>query len=141
MGAAVFRGALPAAMMLSGCAAATGPAATTSVADRLQGEWALIELNGAPVEGTMAFDGARLSAFAGCNRMGGAYRLEGARLEVASLAQTQMYCASEQPGGVNPMEVEAAVGAVLMADPLLVERDGGVLQLQSGTTSLLLRRR
>ena len=63
--------------------------------------------------GTMSFDGSAMSAGAGCNRMGGPYRVEDGRLIAGPLHQTEMYCEGDVMGH------EQALSALLAGAPRL----------------------
>jgi heat shock protein HslJ len=100
-----------------------------------------VSQDGAPrplVPGTrirIAFSAGRISASAGCNLLGGSYRLDGDRLIVDSLATTDMGCDPARH------EQDAWLAAVLGGRPL-VQLVGNDLSLQrEGTLIKLLDRR
>lgn len=58
--------------------------------------WRIITLDGAPIVsergGEMRFDGNRLSASAGCNRLNGSFTSDGTRLTASQMAATRIAC-------------------------------------------------
>ena len=118
----VARVSLPDGRMLAGCcritaaAAEASPAAVAALAVPIEGPvWQLTQLRGQkdkalaalPTPITARFSDGRLQAFAGCNQLSGAYRVEGDRLRLEALAGTMMAC----PPPV--MAVETAFKAAL----------------------------
>ncbi len=95
--------------------------------------WRLTAIDGLapdkPEAARMTFERDRFSASAGCNTIGGDYRLEGGRMIAASVMATQMYCASQI------MSQEQAVNALLAGAPQ-IERQGQRLRLASAGHSL-----
>ncbi|HEY7600234.1 MAG TPA: META domain-containing protein [Candidatus Limnocylindrales bacterium] len=86
---------LAATLLVLACA---GPAASAPNLDGRQFLSVDVSVNGAPltlVPGTrirISFDGTNIGASAGCNHLGGSYRLDGGRLVVGQLAMTEMGC-------------------------------------------------
>lgn len=82
----------------------------------------------------ISFSSGGLSAAAGCNQMGGAYRIEGGRLIADSLASTQMAC--------DPplMEQDTWLAGLLTGKPV-VTLAGDNLTLDHDETVLVLRDR
>jgi heat shock protein HslJ len=76
-------------------------------------------------------DGTRASAYAGCNHIGGAARIENGRLVVGDLAMTMMGC----DGGRNEQDDWIAK---LLADGPSVRLSGSELTLSRGTTEIRL---
>ena len=107
----MLRLGFPLALALSGCVAANGAISALSGSS-----WRLTALDGRTMirdGGTMSFDGNAMSASAGCNRMGGPYRVESGRLIAGPLHQTEMYCEGEV------MTHEQALSALLAGAPKL----------------------
>ena len=96
--------------------------------------------NGAPkalVAGTrirLDFQADALSANAGCNTMGGTYRLDGGRLVVGDLAMTEMGCQPEL------MAQDTWLAGVLGAKPQVV-LVGDELTIDAGTAVIVLKDR
>lgn len=115
---------------LVGCA--TPPLSSTPAAGLAGTGWTVLAIDGrapvAPVRARLTFDASRLSASAGCNGLGGDYRVEGDRLIVGPVVSTQMYCE-----GV--MEQERSLSALFAGAPQ-VSREGNRLRLASGGHSL-----
>jgi heat shock protein HslJ len=120
---------------VAGCGGATPAPSTTEPAsgrvdDATLGarHWQLVEATGAdgarladlfpdparPIQ--LDFAEGRVSVSNACNRMSGSYRLEGERLSVGDVMQTEMACEEAR------MRAEAAIGRVLRA--------GGTLRLE-----------
>lgn len=125
---------LPAALamvLLTGCAAqgAGGSSLTDS-------RWEFAKIDGnIPVgdkPATLTFDNGRLGANAGCNGMGGPWRVEGGRLIAGPLISTQMFCEGR-------MDQERAVSALLSSGPTLTI-SGDMMTLKSSGHSAELRR-
>jgi heat shock protein HslJ len=81
------------------------------VTGSLIGRWTIADLNGGgPVaRGELAFTADSLAGTAGCNRLAGGWRQDGASLSIGPLAGTRMACAAAV------MAVEARVIALLNA--------------------------
>lgn len=85
-------------------------------------------------EVTMAFDGARLAASAGCNRISGGFAMDGDTLTIGNLMTTRMACLGAA------MEAEQKLLGFL-AQPLTVEQTTvGGLVLTGGETRLELEK-
>jgi heat shock protein HslJ len=116
----------------------TTAATTTATSNTLTDvEWTLVELNGAPAETgaggrpatlTLATQERRASGFAGCNRMGGTYTLNGNELRFSPMAMTRMACD-------QGMELEAKFAAAIEATRSYRLSDKQ-LELMSGDTVL-----
>lgn len=97
--------------------------------------WTIEQIDGVrAISGKAAvrFEAERLGLTAGCNGMGGTWRLDGGRLAGGPYASTMMYC-----DGL--MEQERALSALLEAQPA-VTLDGDMLTLRSDGHSLVARR-
>ena len=119
------------AALLPACTttAATPPAALDGTA------WTFVSIDGAAPASSRAalrFEADRLSATAGCNGLGGTWRIENGRLHGGPYASTMMFC-----DGL--MEQERALAALLAEKPL-VRRDRDRLTLRSAGHSAELRR-
>lgn len=85
------------AAALVGCASAGSPPPTTRLEDT---EWTLVDIGGAPLpEGLARPPSFKLVAaegkvvgFSGCNRLFGAYSVDGPRLRLSPLGTTKMAC-------------------------------------------------
>ena len=85
------------AATLVGCASAGSAPATTRLEDT---EWTLVDIGGAPLpEGLARLPSLKLVAaegkvvgFSGCNRLFGAYSVDGPRLRLSPLGTTKMAC-------------------------------------------------
>lgn len=80
--------------MLTGCGGAIVPP------DSLDGtSWRILSIDGAAIAaargGEMRFEGNRLSASAGCNRLSGSFTSDGTRLTASQMAATRMACPPE----------------------------------------------
>lgn len=75
-------------------------------------EWRFTAIDGSPPvgEATLSFQGERLSANAGCNRMGGTWRNEGGKLVAGPLMSTKMFCEGK-------MDQERSVSELLGSSP------------------------
>lgn len=126
---ALLFAALPLAAMavLAGCA-------TTTAAPLADSEWRFTAIDGAPPvgEASLSFKGDRLTASAGCNRMGGTWRSEGGKLIAGPLMGTKMFCEGK-------MDQERAVSELLSGSPDVV-LDGNRLSLKSAAHSAELTR-
>lgn len=97
--------------------------------------WTFVTIDGAaPVSAraSLRFEGERLNATAGCNGIGGNWRIEDGRLHGGPYASTMMFC-----DGV--MEQERALAALLAEEPV-VRRDGARLVLPSASHTAELRK-
>lgn len=76
---------------LTGCGGAIVPPAGLDGTN-----WRIISIDGAPIVsdrgGEMRFEGSRLSASAGCNRLNGSFTSDGTRLTASQMAATRMAC-------------------------------------------------
>jgi heat shock protein HslJ len=99
--------ALPLCGLIAGCMTPAPAGSTLAGTD-----WRFTTIDGKlPVaEATLSFGDDRLAANAGCNRMGGAWRSEGAKLIAGPLAATKMACDGR-------MDQERAVSELLNASP------------------------
>lgn len=99
-----------------------------SGSDLTGSRWALERIDGetpaVPAKAMLTFERGRLAASAGCNTIGGPWRVDGLRLIAGPLVQTEIYC----EGGVS--EQERALSALLAAGPVIT-REGGTLTLVS----------
>lgn len=117
-------------VLLGGC--------TTVDADRpplADSEWRFTAIDGAPPvgEATLSFQGDRLSAHAGCNRMAGSWRHAGGKLVAGPLMATKMFCEGR-------MEQERAVAELLDAGPDMTVT-GARMTLKSPAHSAQLERK
>ncbi|MFN4113055.1 MAG: META domain-containing protein [Sphingomonadaceae bacterium] len=102
---------LPALPLLAACAM-MGNAETPQLAGT---EWRFVAIDGqAPVSdrARMGFTAKQISATAGCNGIGGTWKLEGERLVGGPYASTMMFC-----DGL--MEQERAIGDLLAEQPMV----------------------
>lgn len=76
---------------LTGCGGAIVPPAGLDGTN-----WRILSIDGAPIVsdrgGEMRFEGNRLSASAGCNRLNGSFTSDGTRLTASQMAATRMAC-------------------------------------------------
>jgi heat shock protein HslJ len=116
--------------LLAGCATHTASGGATLT----DSEWLFTTIDGAPPvgEATLSFQGNRLAANAGCNRMAGTWRGEGGRLVAGPLAATRMFCEGR-------MDQERAVSELLGGSPEIT-LDGDHLTLKSPAHSAELQR-
>ena len=117
------------ALALPGCTAA----AAGSGAAMLGTQWRLTAIDSEAPErpdgARLTFEQTRFSASAGCNAIGGDYRLEGGRMIASSVVATQMVC----EGKIWSQEL--AVNALLAGAPQ-IDRQGQRLRLASAGHSL-----
>ncbi len=73
-------------------------------------------------------DGDRIGASAGCNSMGGEYRLDGGRLDVGALAMTEMGCDPERH------EQDDFVASLLRSSPTISIADTELVLSTNGIT-------
>ncbi len=117
--------------LLAGCAAATGAGSGLANSD-----WRFVTIDGtAPVSerAQLKFEGDNIAAHAGCNGMGGNWRVRDGRLIAGPLTQTEMYCEGPVWGQ------EQAIGALLTSAPEL-KLSGERMVLKSSGHSAVLRR-
>lgn len=91
--------------------------------------WRIARIDGNPAvsdEARLAFAGRNLSASAGCNHMGGAWRTDAGRLIAEQLARTEMWCEN-----ARLMDQEQALASLLSAAPEYA-LEGDRLVLRSG---------
>ncbi|MFC6420664.1 META domain-containing protein [Ornithinimicrobium tianjinense] len=126
-------------LLLTACGELVGPAGRPDVAGRTFLSSGVTE-DGAPrdlVEGTrvrLSFTDEEISASAGCNTMGGTFRIIDGTLLVGDLAMTEMGC----PDGLA--EQDTWLAGLLGAEPALsLEED--TLTLTTGSTVLTLQDR
>ncbi|MGN6498063.1 MAG: META domain-containing protein [Tsuneonella sp.] len=125
------------ALVLAVLLAATGCVAKSSAPNALQGEWRFVEIDGAPAavpaKAKLTVEPDRLSASAGCNGMGGPWRIEEDRLIAGPLAGTRMYC-------TGPVwNQEQALSALLVAAPTIAYKDEQLVLKSSGHSAALER--
>lgn len=99
-------------------------------------EWRFTEIDGekpASDKAALSFGDDRISGTAGCNRMGGPWRVENDRLIAGPFAETRMFC------GGKVGEQEQAIGALLVSAPGIA-LEGGRLELASRGHSARLER-
>lgn len=117
------------AFVLQGCTAAAAGSGSAMVGT----QWRLTAIDGLapqkPDAARMTFQQARFSASAGCNTIGGDYRLEGGRMIAGSMMATQVFCEGQI------MSQELAVNALLAGAPQIA-RQGQRLRLTSAGHSL-----
>lgn len=99
-----------------------------SGSDLAGSQWKIVRIDGeapaVPARARLTFERERLAASAGCNSLGGPWRIEGLRLIAGPLVQTEMYC--EGP----VWDQERALAALLSAGPVIT-REGETLTLVS----------
>lgn len=120
-------------ILLSACAGAGIGDGNIRLADT---SWRFTSIDGAPPVSDRAhltFERGKLGANAGCNGMGGDWRIEGSRLIAGPLVQTEMYCEGPVWGQ------ERALGALLTAAPQ-ISVEGDRMSLRSGGHSAELRK-
>ena len=123
--------ALIALTSLAGCSG-------TGAGSKLAGtQWRVTGIDGAapaiPQSAKIAFDSARIAVTVGCNRIAGAYRVDGKRLIAGPFVATEIACDN------RVMQQEAAVNALLESAPL-VSGQGARMRLDSGGHALDLER-
>lgn len=100
-------------------------------------EWKLVRVDGKsaarPDKARIAFRDGELHANAGCNGMGGPYRLNGTQLIAGPLMQTEMYCEGEV------WKQEKALSALLVGVPQIVFDDRHLTLISSGHRAELER--
>ena len=131
--------ALAPALLIAACApagTASTPAPAAVTAEALTGSnWTITRIDDAPAKSPRAalrFDKDRISMTAGCNGMGGAWKLDGNRLTGGPFMSTMMYC-----DGL--MDQERALSQLLEGKPEVL-RDGDRLTLRSASHSAVLVR-
>ena len=117
--------------MLAGCATheMPHPALTDSA-------WRLVAIDGrkpASAKAVVEFHGDRLHATAGCNSMGGPWRIEKRRLLAGPLAQTLMGCS-------GPLQNDEQALSTLLAAAPHFQLEGSKLILRSSGHSAELER-
>lgn len=125
------------ALALAVLIAAGGCVAKSSAPNALQGEWRFVEIDGdspaVPAKATLTVEPDRLSASAGCNGMGGPWRIEEDRLIAGPLTGTRMYC-------TGPVwDQEQALSALLVAAPTIAYKDRRLVLQSSGHSAALER--
>jgi heat shock protein HslJ len=124
--------AIAAALSLAGC----GPTASASLGGRAFLSTAVTD-GGQPknlVPGTrvrLGFADANITASAGCNTIGGTYRIDGGRLVVASLGMTDMGCDPDRQAQDQWLIalLNAGPAVQLTGDELVLQGDGKLLRL------------
>ncbi|WP_295124332.1 META domain-containing protein [uncultured Chitinophaga sp.] len=119
------------ALILGSCASSKNGGASESAL--YEKEWKLTELNGKPVPAsgektpsiTFTKEGAKVSGYAGCNRMMGTFKVEGKVLTFSPLAATKMACAGSNVE-TEYLSTLAKVNAFMIAE--------GTLSLEEGET-------
>jgi heat shock protein HslJ len=108
---------LPLALAVSACVHVSpppsGPGTTPSPAALADTSWRIVRIDGAPPvspKAALRFEADRLGMTAGCNGLGGTWRLRSGRLIGGPYASTMMYCE-------GLMEQERALAALLEARP------------------------
>ena len=100
-------------------------------------QWSLERIDGnapsAPARARLSFERERLAASAGCNAIGGPWRVDGLRLIAGPLAQTEMYC--EGP----VWQQERALSALLSAGPVITRKGDTLTLVSSGHRARLAR--
>lgn len=123
-----MRSRIAPALFLPLFAAACAMAQEDSGSDLAGSQWTLEQIDGdapsLPAGARLSFERERLAASAGCNSIGGPWRVDGLRLIAGPLVQTEMYC----DGPV--WKQERALSALLSAGPVIT-RKGNVLTLVS----------
>jgi len=94
-----------------------------AMAADISGTWTAIEVGGQPASGAnVAFEGNRVSASAGCNRIAGSSEIKGSTIKLGPLMATRMFCEGK-------MEAEQALTSAL-EQARSFSLDGGVLVLK-----------
>lgn len=131
--------ALAPALLIAACApagtASTPAPASVTAAALIGSNWTIARIDDAPANSARAalqFDKDRISMTAGCNGMGGTWKLDGSRLTGGPFMSTMMYC-----DGL--MEQERALSQLLEGKPEVL-RDGNQLTLRSASHSAVLVR-
>ena len=123
--------ALTAMILLGGCA---GSGTGSTLAGT---QWRVTGIDGkapvVPQSARVAFDSSQIKVSIGCNRIDGAYRVDGQRLIAGPFVTTEMACDNRL------VQQEAAVNALLESAPLL-SRQGVKLRLDSGGHALDLEK-
>lgn len=114
---------------MTGCETAPSPgeadAETPGLLDR---EWRLVALNDEPVEPeneerrpnlTLHSEENRMSGFTGCNRMFGAYELDGERLSFGQIGVTKMACPDTMELERKFLDAVQATGSFYLTGPEL----------------------
>ena len=122
---------LAALALLAGCAG-------NDTGSTLAGtQWRVTGIDGkapvAPQSAHIAFDSSQIKVSIGCNRIDGAYRVDGQRLIAGPFVTTELACDNRL------VQQEAAVNALLESAPLL-SRQGVKLRLASGGHALDLEK-
>lgn len=97
--------------------------------------WKFVSIDGASTvstEARIAFSGDRLSASAGCNTMGGTWRIDGDRLIADQLVQTEMWCEN-----ARMMEQERTLAALLAASPEFLREEERLTLRSAGHSARL----
>jgi heat shock protein HslJ len=94
-----------------------------AMAADISGSWTATEVGGQPASGSsVAFEGNRVSASAGCNRIAGPAEIKGSTIKLGPLMATRMFCEGK-------MEAEQALSSAL-EQARSFSLDGGVLVLK-----------
>lgn len=118
-------------LLVAGCAVTAD--STSQIAGT---SWRFTQIDGAPPvsgQAKISFRKKSLGASAGCNSMGGDWRVEDGRLIAGPLTQTEMYCAEPLWGQ------EKALNALLTSAPVIVVQ-GDRMTLKSHGRSAELRK-
>jgi heat shock protein HslJ len=107
-------------------------------ADPLEGtSWALVTLGGAGLipgtEITLNFEKGEVRGSAGCNTYGGGYRLDGDKITMTDLYNTEMACMD--PPGVMDQEMEYLA---LLRDALSFQVEGSQLSIEASSGEVLV---
>lgn len=85
---------------------------------------------------TVAFsDEGRVSAYAGCNRMGGSYTVDGQQLAISQMMSTRMACFPQQ----KLIDEQALADALSKATRVSVKQDKATLSGADGVVAVLWR--
>lgn len=97
--------------------------------------WRFTQIDGTPPvgEATLTFEGNRLSANAGCNRMGGTWRSDAGKLIAGPLMATKMFCEGK-------MDQERAVSELLGSSPDLTLSDNRMTLRNTAHSAELVRK-
>lgn len=130
------------AFALTALACAAGVQAAPPKPAALVGtSWKIIQIDGkapASPKAAMQFQAERISATAGCNGLGGTWRIRQGKLVGGPFVSTMMYCQSIN-GDDNLMAQERALSALLSATPS-IDLTRGKLTLRSlGHSAELVR--
>ncbi|QIG80578.1 META domain-containing protein [Stakelama tenebrarum] len=119
-----------------GCGGTPAEAATADSSAILDGSWRIVSIAGEAIDdehATIRFQDGRISASAGCNRMGGSFRFENDRLVTGAMMSTRMACPA-------PLMARESALSALLGQPLAYSTDAAerlILTAPDGETLVL----